>query len=144
MTLYRVIAVKRQPDGRSFVAVDGGMTEDSRLTLGGAKYTVALANRHRPSRTAPVTIVGRHGEAGDEIARDVELPDDIRPGDLLAVASTGAYHHSIGSRGNLEGRPALVAVAGGQSHELVRRETVADLLARDRGWPGQPATSAAS
>ncbi len=136
VTLYRIIAVKRQPDGRSFVAVDG--------TLSDAKYTVALANRYRSSRTAPVTVVGRHGEAGDEIARDVELPDDVRPGDLLAVACTGAYHHSMGSSCNLEGRPPLVAVADGQCQELVRRETVADLLARDRGWPGHPVTSAAS
>jgi diaminopimelate decarboxylase len=144
VTLYRVIAVKRQPDGRGFVAVDGGTTDNSRVALGGAKYTVALANRHRPSRTAPVTVVGRHGDAGDEIARDVELPDDIRPGDLLAVACTGAYHHSMASSCNLEGRPPLVAVAGGQCQELVRRETAADLLARDRGWPGHPVTSAAS
>ena len=144
VTLYRVIAVKRQPDGHSFVAVDGGITDNSRAALCGAKYTVALANRHRSSRTAPVTVVGRHGEAGDEIARDVELPADIRPGDLLAVACTGAYHHSMGSGCNLEGRPPLVAVAGGQCQELVRRETVADLLARDRGWPGHPVTSAAS
>ena len=138
VTLYRVIAVKRQPDGRSFVAVDGAVTDS------GAKYTVALANRHRTSRTAPVTVVGRHGEAGDEIARDVELSDDIRPGDLLAVACTGAYHHSMGSSCNMEGRPPLVSVADGQCQELVRRETVADLLARDRGWPGHPVTSAAS
>ena len=89
-----------------------------------------------PTVTAPVTIVGRHGEAGDEIARDVELPADIHPGDLLAVACTGAYHYSMGSSSNLVGRPPLVAVAGGQSRELVRRETVADLLARDRGWSG--------
>jgi diaminopimelate decarboxylase len=144
VTLYRVIAVKRQPDGRSFVAVDGGMTDTPRTALGGAKHTVALANRHRSTHTAPVTVVGRHGEAGDEIARDVELPDDIRPGDLLAVACTGAYHHSMGSSCNLGGRPPLVSVAGGQCQELVRRETVADLLARDRGWPGHPVTSAAS
>jgi len=143
MTLYRVIAVKRQPDGRSFVAVDGGVPDNPRVPLHGAKYTVALANRHRPSRTTPVTVVGRHCEASEEIAHDVELPDDIRPGDLLAVACTGAYHHSMGSSCNLEGRPPLVAVAGGQSHELVRRETVADLLARDRGWRGHSATSAA-
>ena len=144
ITLYRVIAVKRQTDGRCFVAVDGSMTDNPRAALYGAKYTVALANRHRTSRTAPVTVVSRHGEAGDEIARDVELPDDIRPGDLLAVACTGAYHHSMGPSGNLEGRPPLVAVAGGRSYELVRRETVADLLARDRGWPPHAADSAAS
>ncbi|HSS23026.1 MAG TPA: diaminopimelate decarboxylase [Mycobacterium sp.] len=138
MTLYRVIAVKRQPGGRTFVAVDGGMNSNPRVARYSAKYTVTLANRYVPTATAPVTIVGRHCEAGDEIARDVELPADIHPGDLLAVAGTGAYHYSMGSSSNLEGRPALVAVAGGQPRELVRRETVADLLARDRGWSGRP------
>lgn len=138
VTLYRVIAVKRQADGRSVVAVDGALPEAV------AKHTVALANRHRTSRTAPITIVDRRGESGDEVARDVELPDDIRPGDLLAVACTGAYHHSMGSGCNMEGRPPLISAAGGGCQELVRRETVADLLARDRGWPDQPATSAAS
>ena len=102
----------------------------------GVKYTVALANRHRPTATAPVTVVGRHG-VGDEIARGIELPADIRPGDLLAVACTGAYQHSTESSRSLLGRPPLVAVSGGSPRELVRRETVADLLARDRGWTGQ-------
>ena len=97
----------------------------------GAKYTVALADRHAPAATAAVTVVGRHCE--DEIARDVDLPADIHPGELLAVAGTGAYHYSMGSCGNLVGRPPLIAVAGGRSDELVRRETVADLLARDCG-----------
>jgi diaminopimelate decarboxylase len=138
MTLHRVIAVKRQPGGRTFVAVDGGTSDNPRAGLYGPKYTVSLANRHRPTATAPATVVGRHCEAGEEIACDVDLPADIRPGDLLAVACTGAYHHSMGSSCNLEGRPALVAVADGQSRELVRRETVADLLARDRGWSGHP------
>lgn len=136
--LYRVIAVKRQPGGRTFVAVDGDLTEDPRLGARGAKYTVALANRHMPARTAPVTVVGRQSEAGDEIARDVELAADIHPGDLLAVACTGAYHYSMGSSCNLVGRPPLIAVADGRSYELVRRETVADLLARDCGRPGYP------
>jgi len=137
MTLHRVIAVKRQAGGRTFVAVDGGMGDNPRLAISGAKHTVALANRHLATHTAPVTIVGRHCEAGDEIARDVELPADIHAGDLLAVACTGAYHCSMGSSSNLEGRPPLIAVAGGRSRELVRRETVADLLARDRGWSGR-------
>lgn len=97
---------------------------------------MALANRQRSAGTAPVTIVGRDWQAAGEIARDVELPADLRPGDLLAVACTGAYHHSMGSSRNLVGRPPLVAVADGRSSELVRRESVADLLARDRGWPG--------
>jgi diaminopimelate decarboxylase len=136
MTLFRVIAVKRQPGGRIFVAVDGGMSDNPWGAPRATKYTVALANRHRPKATAPVTVVGRHCDAGDEIARDVQLPADIHPGDLLAVACTGAYHYSMGSSSNLVGRPPLVGVAGGQSHELVRRETVADLLARDCGWSG--------
>ena len=78
MTLCRVIAVKRQPGGRTFVAVDGGSGDIPRTGSPGAKYTVALANRHRPTATAPVTVVGRRG-TGDEIARGVELPADIRP-----------------------------------------------------------------
>jgi diaminopimelate decarboxylase len=135
ITLHRVIAVKRQPGDRTFVAVDGGMSDHPRPALHGAKHAVALASRHLPTATAPVTVVGRHCEAGTEIARDVDLPVDIHPGDLLAVACTGAYHYSMGSSCNLMGRPPLVAVADGQSGELVRRETVADLLARDCGWP---------
>jgi diaminopimelate decarboxylase len=138
ITLYRVIAVKSQPGGRTFVSVDGGMSDNPRVALYGAKYTVALANRHPITPTAPVTVVGRHCEAGDEIARDVELPTDIHPGDLLAVACTGAYHHSMASAYNMVGRPPLVAVADGRARELVRRETITDLLARDRGWPGHP------
>jgi diaminopimelate decarboxylase len=138
MTLYRVVAVKRQPDGRTFVAVDGGMSDNPRVALHGAKYAVALANRHLPNATTTVTVVDRHCEPGDEIARDVELPADIHPGDLLAVACTGAYHYSMGSSCSLVGRPPLVAVAGGRARELVRRETVADLLARDLSWSGQP------
>ena len=136
MTLCRVIAVKRQPGGHTFVAVDGGSGDIHGTERPGAKYTVALANRHRPAATAPVTVVGGHGN-GDEIARDVELPADIQPGDLLAVACTGAYQHSTMSSHSMAGRAPLVAVSGGRSRELVRRETVADLLARDRGWNGQ-------
>jgi diaminopimelate decarboxylase len=81
-------------------------------------------------------VVGRHCEVDNEIARDVELPADIRPGDLLAVACTGAYHHSMGSGRNLVGRPPLIGVGGGRFRELVCRETIDDLLARDRGWTG--------
>ncbi|OBF76359.1 diaminopimelate decarboxylase [Mycobacterium sp. 852002-51613_SCH5001154] len=134
VTLCRVTAVKRQPGGHTFIAVDDGPADNPRSL--GLKYTVALANRHRPTASAPVTVVGRNGH-GDEIARDVELPADIHPGDLLAVACTGAYQHSTVSSPSLVGRPPLVAVSGGRSRELVRRETVADLLARDRGWNGQ-------
>lgn len=133
VTLYQVCAVKTQPGGRTFVAVDGGMSDNPRVALYGAQYTVALANRHSLAARQPVTVAGRHCEAGDEIARNVPLPTDVRPGDLLAVAGTGAYHHSMASNYNMVGRPPLVAVKGGRARELVCRETVADLLARDRG-----------
>jgi diaminopimelate decarboxylase len=133
VTLYRVVSVKSQPGGRTFVAVDGGMSDNPRVALYGAKYTVALANRHALGPTNRVTIAGRHCESGDEIARDVELPADVHPGDLLAVACTGAYQHSMASNYNMVGRPPIVAVKHGRVTELVRRETTADLLARDRG-----------
>jgi diaminopimelate decarboxylase len=133
VTLYRVCGVKSQPGGRTFVAVDGGMSDNPRVALYGAKYTVALANRHPLGPTMVVTVVGRHCEAGDEIVRDVELPADIRAGDLLAVACTGAYQHSMASTYNMVGRPPVVSVRDGASRVLVRRETTADLLSRDVG-----------
>jgi diaminopimelate decarboxylase len=133
VTLYQVCSVKTRPGGRTFVVVDGGMSDNPRVALYGAKYTVALANRHPLGRRQRVTVAGRHCDAGDEIARDVELPADVHPGDLLAVACTGAYHHSMASNYNMVGRPPLVAVKDGQARELVRRETTADLLSRDRG-----------
>ena len=141
VTLYRVLTVKSQPGGRTFVAVDGGMSDNPRVALYGAKYTVVLANRHPVTPTRPVTVVGRHCEAGDEIARDVDLPTDLHPGDLLAVACTGAYHHSMASNYNAVGRPPLVAVREGRTRELVRRETITDLLRRDLGWTAEPDTA---
>ncbi|OJZ72633.1 diaminopimelate decarboxylase [Mycobacterium paraffinicum] len=133
VTLYRVCSVKTQSGGRTFVAVDGGMSDNPRVSLYGARYTVALANRQPLGLKQLVTVAGRHCEAGDEIARDIELPADVRAGDLLAVACTGAYHHSMASNYNMVARPAVVGVSDGRARELVRRETVADLLARDRG-----------
>jgi diaminopimelate decarboxylase len=136
VTLYRVVSVKSQAGGRTFVAVDGGMSDNPRVALYGAKYTVALANRHALGPTNVVTIAGRHCESGDELARDVELPADIHPGDLLAFAGTGAYQHSMASNYNMVGRPPIIAVRNGRAREIVRRETTADMLARDLGWSG--------
>jgi diaminopimelate decarboxylase len=133
VTVYRVRGIKTQPGGRTFVAVDGGMSDNPRVSLYGAKYTVALVNRHSLAPRRRVTVAGRHCESGDEIARDVELPADVHAGDLLAVAGTGAYHHSMASNYNMVGRPPLISVKDGRSRELVRRETTADLLSRDRG-----------
>jgi diaminopimelate decarboxylase len=133
VTCYRVVSVKHQPGGRTFVAVDGGMNDNPRVALYGARYTVAVANRHPLGPTQPVTVVGRYCEAGDVIAHDVALPADLHPGDLLAVATTGAYHHSMASTFNAVGRPPIVTVRDGRAHVSVRRETTDDLLARDCG-----------
>ena len=130
VTLYRVLAVKHAPGGRIFVAVDGGMSDNPRPELYGARYSVHAV---RPSQTPTelVTVVGRHCEAGDVLAADVPLPADVRPGDLVAVPGTGAYNHSMASNYNLIGRPPVIAVLDGAARPLIRRETSNDLLARD-------------
>jgi diaminopimelate decarboxylase len=110
--------------------VDGGISEDSLH----AKHTVALANRHPLGPTNSVTVAGHH--CHDVLARDVELPADIHPGDLLAMAGTGADQHSKESNYHMVGRPPVIGVRHGRAAELVRRETTADLLVRDRGWSG--------
>jgi diaminopimelate decarboxylase len=133
VTIYRVCSVKTRPGGRTFVSVDGGMSDNPRVSLYGSRYTATLANRHPIGPSQIATVVGRHCESGDELIRDIELPADIHPGDLLAVACTGAYNHSMASNYNLVGRPPVVSVRDGRAHVLVRRETTADLLARDEG-----------
>ncbi len=138
ITLYRVLSVQSQPGGRAVVVVDGGVSDNPRAALHEVSYAIAIANRHSMTATQPMTIVGRHCESGYEIARDVALPADLHAGDLLAVACTGAYHHSMGSTYNMVGRPPLVAVKDGLTRELVRRETIADLLSRDRVYKEPP------
>ncbi|MGW2186327.1 diaminopimelate decarboxylase family protein, partial [Streptomyces sp. NPDC001719] len=132
VALYRVLSVKAT-GGRTFVAVDGGMSDNPRPALYGVRYTVRLVGRASgaPARTA--TVVGRHCEAGDVLAEDVALPGDIRPGDILAVPAAGAYHVSMASAYNLVGRPPVVAVHEGHARLLVRRETLEDLRSRDVG-----------
>ncbi|MGA6163285.1 diaminopimelate decarboxylase [Amycolatopsis magusensis] len=131
ITLYRVCAVKR--GSRTFVAVDGGMSDNPRPALYGARYTARLANRGSRAGRQSMVVVGRHCESGDILAQDVLLPADIHAGDLLAVPGTGAYHHALASNYNQVGRPPLVGVRDGAASLLVRRETEEDLLARDLG-----------
>jgi diaminopimelate decarboxylase len=134
VALYRVISVKHRPSGRSFVAVDGGMSDNPRPALYGSRYPVRVVGR--PLRVADrmMTVVGRHCEAGDVLAVDVPLPEDIHPGDLLAAPAAGAYQYSMASNYNMLGRPPVVAVEHGESCLLLRRETEDDLLHRDLGW----------
>ncbi|NKE60728.1 diaminopimelate decarboxylase [Lentzea sp. PSKA42] len=127
VTLYRVCAVKRGVT-RTFVAVDGGMSDNPRPALYGAKYAVRLVGRGGKLRSA--TVVGRHCEAGDVLAEDVLLPSDVHSGDLLAVPVTGAYHHALASNYNQVCRPPVVAVRDGVARPIARRETEEDLLRR--------------
>jgi diaminopimelate decarboxylase len=128
VTLYRVVTVK----GR-YVAVDGGMSDNMRVALYGARYLVRLAGRSSQAPLRTVSVVGRHCEAGDVLAADVSLPSDVRAGDVLAVPVTGAYHHSLASNYNQVCRPPIIGVRDGYARPLVRRETEEDLLSRDVG-----------
>lgn len=132
IAVYRVLAVKTT-SGRVFVAVDGGMSDNPRPALYGVRYAPRLIGRQSVAAALRATVVGRHCEAGDVLAEDVALPADIHPGDLLALPAAGAYHLSMASSYNLVGRPPVVAVSAGGSRLLVRRETLADMRARDVG-----------
>ncbi|MGH3390257.1 MAG: diaminopimelate decarboxylase [Actinomadura sp.] len=133
VTVYRVIGIKHGAGGRLFVTVNGGMSDNPRPSLYGARYTVRLIGRVPTAASRSVTVVGRHCEAGDVLVRDAQLPADIRPGDLLAVPATGAYHHSMASNYNLVARPPVVSVKKGAIRLQIRRETEEDLLRRDVG-----------
>ncbi|RKN41655.1 diaminopimelate decarboxylase [Streptomyces hoynatensis] len=132
VALYRVLAVKRA-GGRTFVAVDGGMSDNPRPALYGVRYAPRLIGRHSIAGPGRATVVGRHCEAGDVLAEDVSLPEDVRPGDLLATPVSGAYHLSMASTWNFVGRPPVVAVRAGRPRLLVRRECLLDLSRRDVG-----------
>jgi len=132
VSVYRVLSVKHTGE-TLFVAVDGGMSDNPRPALYGAGYTPRLIGRPATAERARTTVVGRHCEAGDVIAEDVSLPTDVRPGDLLAVPVTGAYHFSMASTYNLIGRPPVVAVHDAHARLLVRRETLEDIRRRDVG-----------
>ena len=129
MTVYRVVTVKHGV--RTFVAVDGGFSDNPRPALYGARYSVRLLGRASAAPGTKVTVVGRHCEAGDVLVRDAVLPADVTAGDLLVVPCTGAYHHSMSSSYNLVRRPPVVAVDSGAAELWVRRESEADLLARE-------------
>ena len=131
MTLYTVGTVKEVPGVRTYVAVDGGMSDNPRPVLYGSGYEAFLPRATFADRDWIVTIVGKHCESGDFIVRDATVPADLRVGDVLATPVTGAYGHSMASTYNKVPRPPVVFVARGSSRTVVRRETFEDLGALD-------------
>ena len=135
VTLYTVGTIKDVPGVVTFAAVDGGMSDNLRPSLYGARYEVMPAGRAPATNEAgerhPFNVVGKHCESGDVVAAGVWLPADLREGDLLAVAATGAYGHSMASNYNRLARPAMVLVGEGRTRVLVRRETLDDVVGLD-------------
>jgi diaminopimelate decarboxylase len=134
-TLYEVGTVKdvtlENGTHRRYVSVDGGMSDNIRPSLYGAVYTTVLANRTSTANNVSSRLVGKHCETGDIVIREIDLPDDIVPGDLLAVPATGAYGRSMASNYNHVPRPPVVAVKDGKARVIVRRETEDDLRMLD-------------
>ena len=131
VTLYTVGTIKRIPGVRTYVAVDGGMSDNPRPVLYGSGYEAFLARAADVDRDLTVTIVGKHCESGDVLVRDADVPGDVAVGDVLGTPVTGAYGHSMGSNYNKVLRPPVVFVADGDARLVVRRETYDDLLGCD-------------
>ena len=130
VTIYTVGAVKEIPGVRTYVAVDGGMSDNLRPMLYGSRYEALIANRADRPATVTSTVAGKHCESGDILVRDVALADP-RPGDVLATPATGAYGHAMANNYNGVPRPPIVFCSDGRADLVVRRETVEDLVARD-------------
>jgi diaminopimelate decarboxylase len=130
ITLYEVGTVKEIPGVRTYVAVDGGMSDNLRPMLYDAKYDALVANRASEARDTRVTVAGMHCESSDIIVRDVEMAGP-RVGDVLATPATGAYGHAMANNYNGMPRPPVVFAKDGEARVVVRRETLDDLVARD-------------
>jgi len=133
ITLYEVGTVKPLEGLRTYVSVDGGMSDNIRTALYDAAYTCVLASRTSEAEPMLARVVGKHCESGDIVVKDAWLPADVAPGDLLAVAATGAYCRSMASNYNHALRPPVLAVLDGADRVLLRRETEEDLLSLDLG-----------
>lgn len=131
MTLYTVGTVKRITGYKNYVSIDGGMADNPRFALYGSKYTLMLANRANDECCFKCSVVGRCCESGDIIQENVMLPDGIKRGDIIAVATTGAYNYSMSSNYNRLGKPPVVMLKNGTSYIAVRRETLEDIASND-------------
>ncbi len=132
ITLYRVGTIKDLPGLRTYVAVDGGMSDNPRPVLYGSGYETFLPRAGDAARPRVVRVVGKHCESGDVLVQDGAVPTDLVVGDVLATPVTGAYGYSMGSNYNQVLRPAVVFVSEGQARLVVARETYEDLARRDR------------
>jgi diaminopimelate decarboxylase len=135
VTVYTVGTIKELPGIRTYVAVDGGMSDNPRPVLYGSGYESFLARAVEAPRGLHARVVGKHCESGDVLLFEAELPGDVRVGDLLVTPVTGAYGHSMGSNYNKLPRPPVVFVADGNARQVVRRETYDDLLLTDLAEP---------
>jgi diaminopimelate decarboxylase len=137
VTVYEIGTVKpvdvSDEFTRNYISVDGGMSDNIRTALYDAQYTVTVASRNSSGKLHAARVVGKHCESGDIVVRDAQLPADLTPGDLLAVAATGAYCRAMASNYNYLPRPAVISVKNGQSQVLLRRETLDDVLSLDPG-----------
>ena len=132
ITLYEVGTIKEIPGVRTYVAVDGGMSDNPRPATYGAEYEAFLPGRVSAPRPFVASVAGKHCEQGDILVRDAHLPADVAVGDVLATPVTGAYGYSMASNYNLVPRPAVVFVRDGHARVVVRRESLDDLLVRDQ------------
>ena len=131
VTLYRVGTIKELPGVRTYVSVDGGMSDNPRPVLYGSGYETFLPRRADAPRPRAVRVVGKHCESGDVVVADARLPTDLSVGDILATPVTGAYGYSMASNYNKVPRPAVVFVTGGEARVVVRRETDDDMVRLD-------------
>jgi diaminopimelate decarboxylase len=131
MTVYRVGTIKRLPGIRTYVGIDGGMSDNIRPALYGAEHEAVIAARSSSAGLEAVTVVGKHCESGDVVREHASLPRDLRVGDLIAVAATGAYNESMASNYNRVPRPGAVTVRHGEARLLIERETYEDVVRRD-------------
>ncbi|MCU4186474.1 diaminopimelate decarboxylase [Acidiferrimicrobium sp. IK] len=131
ITCYTVGTIKDIPGIRTYVSVDGGMSDNPRPVLYGSGYEAFLPRETAASRPRTVTVVGKHCESGDVIVRDAAVPEDLAVGDILVTPVTGAYGHSMASNYNKVPRPPVVWVRDGAARVVVRRETFEDLVSRD-------------
>jgi diaminopimelate decarboxylase len=133
ITVYRVGTIKELPGIRTYVSVDGGMSDNPRPVLYGSGYETFDPANAAADRSRLVTVVGKHCESGDVLVRDASVPAQLAVGDLLATPVTGAYGHSMGSNYQKVRRPAVLFVRNGSARVVVRRETLDDLLRLDEG-----------